>query len=59
MTQLQHKALAKKWADLVAVRSMAQARGMPREEIVCLDKAIEDIDAMLKADAAIEKRILA
>ena len=59
MTQAQHKALAKKYADLVAARAMAQARGAPREDISCISAAIDEINAMFEADAAIAKRVLA
>jgi len=59
MIQAQHKALAKKYAELVATRAMAQARGLPREDIACLTAAIDDINTLLEADVATVKRLLA
>ncbi len=59
MTQQQHKALAKKYAELIALRAMAQARGAPREDIEGVTAAIDEINALLGADAAIVKRVLA
>ena len=59
MTQAQHKALAKKYAELIAARAFAQAKGAPRDEIDCITAAIDEINAMLEADAAIARKVLA
>lgn len=39
MTQQQHKALAKKYAELIALRAMAKAHGAPQADIAALRAA--------------------
>lgn len=59
MTQQQHKALAKKYAELIALRAMAKAHGAPQADIAALTAAIDEINALLEADSVVAKRLLA